>query len=148
MRKKNIENLKTEKEGLIVLNQLVENLIIPTKEQIIFLYKLLNIDYKKYYKSIDAIALRVKTFDSIRTKDDFFLLEVKTTKAKNVKKLPYGVFFGFTKNEEDLFKSHDNYRLCIVHTILKKHIYLTYKEYLSFIKNKRTQYQINFKSKN
>ena len=55
MRKKNIENLKTEKEGLIVLNQLVENLIIPTKEQIIFLYELLNIDYKKYYKSIDAM---------------------------------------------------------------------------------------------
>jgi hypothetical protein len=147
MREKNIENLRTEKEGLIVLSQLIDNLIIPTKEQIIFLYELLNIDYKKYFKSIDAIALKVKTFDLIKTKNDFFLLEVKTTKAKNVKTLPYGVFFGFTKNEEDLFKSHDNYRLCIVHTILKEHIFLTYKEYLALIKNKRTQYQINFKSK-
>ena len=110
MREKNIENLRTEKEGLIVLNQLIDNLIIPTKEQIIFLYELLNIDYKKYFKSIDAIALKVKTFDLIKTKNDFFLLEVKTTQAKHVKTLPYGVFFGFTKNEEDLFKSHDNYR--------------------------------------
>ena len=66
MREKNIENLRTEKEGLIVLNQLIDNLIIPTKEQIIFLYELLNIDYKKYFKSIDAIALKVKTFDLIQ----------------------------------------------------------------------------------
>ena len=58
MREKNIENLRTEKEGLIVLSQLIDNLIIPTKEQIIFLYELLNIDYKKYFKSIDAIITK------------------------------------------------------------------------------------------
>ena len=47
-----------------------------------------------------------------------------------------------------LFKTIDNYRLCIVHTGLKKHVLLTYKEYESLIQNKRVQYQINFKSKN
>ena len=64
-----------------------------------------------------------------------------------MKELPYGVFFGFTKNEEDLFKSINNYRLCIVHTILKEYILLDYDEYISLIQNKRIQYQINFKSR-
>ncbi|MBH49978.1 MAG: hypothetical protein CMG69_04405, partial [Candidatus Marinimicrobia bacterium] len=71
--------------------------------------------------------------------------EIKTTRSGSVTELPYGVFFGFTKNEEDLFKKINNYRLCIVHTILNKHILLTYKEYESLIQNKRVQYQINFK---
>ena len=57
------------------------------------------------------------------------------------------MFFGFTENEETLFKKLDNYKLCIFHTILKKHILLDYKEYESLIQNKRIQYQINFKSK-
>ena len=74
------------------------------------------------------------------------LCEVKTTKAKNVKTLPYGAFFGFTQNEEDLFKSKDNYRLCIVHTGLKEFYSMGYEEYLSLIQNKRVQYQINFRS--
>ena len=54
-------------------------------------------------------------------------LRVKTTKAKNVKTLPYGAFFGFTQNEEDLFKSKDNYRLCIVHTGLKEFYSMGYE---------------------
>ena len=65
-----------------------------------------------------------------------------------MKELPYGVFFGFTKNEEDLFRTVDNYRLCIVHTLLKKHVLLDYHEYESLIQNKKIQYQVNFKSKN
>ena len=145
MRDQNVKNLLTEKEGLIVLSQLLENLIVPTKDQKSFLYDLLKINYKKYSRSIDAVLLKVKSFELVKSKNDFFLLEVKTTKAKNIKKLPYGVFFGFTKNEEDLFKSYDNYRLCIVHTLLKKYVLLTYDEYLDLIQNKRIQYQINFK---
>ena len=78
----------------------------------------------------------------------FLLVEIKTTSSKTVKELPYNVFFGFTKNEEDLFRSVDNYRLCIVHTVLQEHILLKYDEYKSLIQNKRVQYQINFKSKN
>ena len=37
--------------------------------------------------------------------EDVTLVIIKTTKAKNAKELPYGAFFGITKNEEDLFKA-------------------------------------------
>ena len=147
LRKQNVQNLKTEKEGIIILRELVTDFIVPSKEQKVFLYNILDIDYKKYFNSIDGVILNVSSFEKVKTSKDFTLVEIKTTKSKNVKELPYGVFFGFTKNEEDLFKTIDNYRLCIVHTGLKKHILLTYKEYESLIQNKRIQYQINFKSK-
>ena len=40
-----------------------------------------------------------------------------------------------------------NYKLCIVHTLTKDFILLTFNEYESLIHNKRIQYQVNFKSK-
>ncbi len=148
LRSQNIKNLKTEKEGIIILRSLVNGFMVPDKDQRLYLYNILGIDYKKYSRSIDGVIIHVSSFDDISSKEDFTLVEIKTTSSNSVKELPYGVFFGFTKNEEDLFRTIDNYRLCIVHTKLKKHILLTYKEYESLIQNKRIQYQINFKSKN
>ena len=145
-RKENLSNLKTEKEGIIVLRELMDGFMVPTKEQRQFLYKLCGIDYRKYSRSVDGIQLLVSDFNKVRSEEDFLFIEVKTTKAKNVKTLPYGTFFGFTQNEEDLFKSKDNYRLCIVHTGLKEYYSMGYEEYLSLIQNKRVQYQINFRS--
>jgi len=145
-RKENISNLKTEKEGIIILRELMDGFMVPTKEERQFLYKLCGIDYRKYSRSVDGIQLLVSDFHKIKSEKDFLFIEVKTTKAKNVKTLPYGAFFGFTQNEEDLFKSKDNYRLCIVHTGLKEYYSLGYEEYLSLIQNKRVQYQINFRS--
>ena len=121
--------------------------MVPTKSQKLHLYNILDIDYRKYSRSIDGVVLHVSSFDDVSSKEDFTLVEIKTTASKSVKELPYGVFFGFTKNEEDLFKTIDNYRLCIVHTKLKKYIFLTFDEYKSLIQNKRIQYQITFKSK-
>ena len=148
VRLQNLKNLNTEKEGIVILRTLVDGFMVPDKEQRLYLYNILDIDYKKYSRSIDGVIIHVSSFDNISSKEDFTLVEIKTTNSSGVKELPYGVFFGFTKNEEDLFKTIDNYRLCIVHTSLKKHILLTYKEYESLIQNKRIQYQINFKSKN
>ena len=148
LRKQNIKNLNTEKEGIVILRTLVDGFMVPDKDQRLYLYNILDIDYKKYSRSIDGVILHVSSFDDVSSKEDFTLVEIKTTNSSSVKELPYGVFFGFTKNEEDLFKTIDNYRLCIVHTGLKKYILLTYKEYESLIQNKRIQYQINFKSKN
>ena len=147
MREQNFQNLKTEKEGIQILRVLEKGFDVPTIEQKKSLYKILDIDYKKYFNSIDGVILKVDSFEDVRSKNDFLLIEIKTTRSKTVKELPYGVFFGFTKNEEDLFKSIENYRLCIVHTLLNKHILLEYHEYESLIQNKRIQYQVNFKSK-
>ena len=147
MREQNYKNLKTEKEGIQILRNLVSGFTVPTIDEKKFLYNILDIDYKKYFNSIEGIILKVGSISKVKSKKDFLLVEIKTTRSKTVKELPYGVFFGFTKNEEDLFKTIDNYRLCIVHTLLQKHILLEYHEYESLIQNKRIQYQVNFKSK-
>ena len=147
MRKQNIKNLKTEKLGISLLRNLLKGFDVPDKEQLKKLYQLLDIDYIKYARSVDGILLNVKSLEEVNTKDDFYLIEIKTTSSKSVKELPYGVFFGFTENEENLFKTTDNYRLCIVHTVLEQYVLLDYDEYTSLIQNKRVQYQINFKSK-
>ena len=147
MREQNIKNLKTEKLGITLLRNLLNGFDVPNKLQLKKLYDILNIDYKKYSRSVDGVLLNVNSFEDVKSKEDFTLIEIKTTSSKSVKELPYGVFFGFTENEENLFKSIDNYRLCIVHKILKKYILLDYNEYTSLIQNKRVQYQINFKSK-
>ena len=145
-REANVSNLKTEKDGISILLEYMPGFMVPNKEERQFLYELCNIDFRKYSRSVDAIQLLTSDFKQIKSRKDFMFLEVKTTKAKNVKKLPYGVFFGFTQNEEDLFKSEENYRLCIVHTGLEEYCCLDYNEYLSMIRNKRIQYQINFRS--
>ena len=145
-RSENISNLKTEKDGITILRDLMDGFMVPTKEERLLLYNLCDIDFRKYSRSIDGIQLLVSDFNQVNSEKDFLFIEAKTTKAKNVKKLPYGAFFGFTQNEEDLFKSKENYRLCIVHTGLREYYSMGYEEYLTLIQNKRIQYQINFRS--
>ena len=99
LREQNIKNLKTEKEGIIILKSLLDTFIVPTTDQRKTLYEILNIDYKKYSRSVDGVVIHVDSFDKITNKRDFDLVEIKTTSSKSVKKLPYGVFFGITKNE-------------------------------------------------
>jgi len=146
-RERNLKNLKTEKEGIQILKEKISNFHIPNLEERKFIYKVLDIDYKKYSRSVDGIILNVPNIFDVNTAKDVTLVEIKTTKAKNAKELPYGAFFGITKNEEDLFKTKSNYRLCIVHSISKDYVLIKYDEYISLIQNKRIQYQVNFKTK-
>ena len=80
-----------------------------------------------------------------RHNEDFLFVEIKTTNSKSVTQLPYGVFFGFTENEEQLFKTLENYRLCFVHIGLDDYVLINYDEYMQLISNKRVQYQITLK---
>ena len=146
-RKRNIKNLKTEKNGILILKNKISNFLIPTTDERKYIYKILDIDYRKYSRSVDGIILKVKNLSDIKSENDLILVEIKTTQAKNITKLPYGAFFGITKNEEDLFKTRNNFRLCIVHSITEDYVLLDYKEYNSLIQNKRIQYQVNFISK-
>lgn len=146
-REQNIKNLKTEKEGIRILKKKITNFHIPTAEERKHIYNILDIEYKKYSRSVDGIILNVSSISDIKSETDVTLVEIKTTKAKNATNLPYGAFFGITQNEEDLFKDRNNYRLCIVHSNTEEHCLLTYDEYNSLIQNKRVQYQVNFKSK-
>ena len=146
-RTQNLSNLRTEKKGLDVLLESNSGFYIPDKEEKMKLYDLCEIDYKKYSRSVDCIQLMVESFGSIKDCNDFNFIEVKTTKDKKVTELPFGVFFGFTMNEETLFQRLSNYRLCIVHTGLKDYYTMDYDEYESLIKHKRVQYQINFRTK-
>ena len=145
-RKENLEKLKTEKDGIEILQEQVRGFMVPTVEEKRKLYALCDIEYRRFYKSIDAIVLLVKSLEQVKTSEDFLFVEVKTTKSRSVKQLPYGVFFGITENEEQLFKSQPNYRLCIVHAVLEEYCVITFSEYERLIQNKRIQYQVNFKS--
>ena len=145
-RKENLEKLKTEKDGIEILQEQVRGFMVPTVEEKRKLYALCDIEYRRFFKSIDGIVLLVRSIDKVKTYKDFLFVEVKTTKSKSVKQLPYGAFFGFTENEEELFKNQSNYRLCIVHTVLKEYCLITFSEYEQLIQNKRIQYQINVKS--
>jgi hypothetical protein len=146
-RKQNINNLQTEKKGIDILLEANNGFFVPHKNEKIFLYDLCGIDYTKYSRSVDCIQLKVRSFQKIKCPEDFFFIEVKTTRDKKVKQLPYGVFFGITENEEELFKRISNYRLCIVHTSIDQYYCMNYHEYSALIKTKRTQYQINFRPK-
>lgn len=146
-RERNITNLKTEKEGILILKKHISNFLTPTSEERKRIYKILDIDYRKYSRSVDGIILNVPNVDDIKNENDLTLVEIKTTKAKNITQLPYGAFFGITQNEEDLFKSRNNFRLCIVHSITEDYVLIDYDQYNSLIQNKRVQYQVNFKSK-
>lgn len=145
MRNQNLKNLRTEKDGIKLLRKNNRNFFVPTIEQRKFLYELSGIDYKKYSRSVDGVILKTTSFEKIKSTNDFLYVEIKTTKSKTVKKLPYGVFFGFTKNEEDLFKKLENYRLCFVHVDLDDYVLITYSEYLDLVQSKRVQYQITIK---
>ena len=145
MRNQNLKNLRTEKDGIKLLRKNNRNFFVPTIEQRKFLYELSGIDYKKYSRSVDGVILKTTSFEKIKSTNDFLYVEIKTTKSKTVKKLPYGVFFGFTKNEEDLFKKLENYRLCFVHVDLDDYVFITYSEYLDLVQSKRVQYQITIK---
>ena len=146
MRNQNLKNLRTEKDGIKLLRNKNKNFFVPTLEQRKFLYELSGIDYKKYSRSVDGVILKTTSFETIKSINDFLYVEIKTTKSKSVKKLPYGVFFGFTKNEEDLFKKLENYRLCFVHIDLDDYVLITYSEYLDLVQSKRVQYQITLKN--
>ena len=146
-RERNLQNLKTEKEGILVLKKLVPKFYVPNTEERKRLYEILDIDYSKYSRSVDGIIINTESFDQIKSSADVQLVEIKTTKAKNVTELPYGAFFGITKNEEDLFKARENFILFIVHTTYEKYILLNYSEYEKLIQNKRVQFQVNFKTK-
>ena len=146
-RERNLKNLKTEKEGIQILKEKISNFHIPNSEERKHIYKVLDIDYRKYSRSVDGIILNVPNVNDIKSENDLTLGEIKTTKAKNITKLPYGAFFGITQNEEDLFKARNNFRLCIVHSITEDYVLIDYDQYNLLIQNKRVQYQVNFKSK-
>lgn len=144
LRKQNLSNLSTEKDGISVLRLLRKDFYVPSIQERKLLYQKFDINHRVYSRSIDGILLNVDEINNIASLDDFYFVEIKTTRSRSVTKLPYGVFFGFTKNEEELFSRFSNYRLCLVHVNLNTYYLLDYKEYLTLIKNKRVQYQINF----
>ena len=148
MRPQNINNLKTEKAGIRLLRRKIDKFFVPSIEERKFLYNISGIDYKQYSRSIDGVILKASRIDEIKSPEDFLFVEIKTTNSKSVTQLPYGVFFGFTENEEQLFKTLENYRLCFVHIGLDDYVLINYDEYTRLIANKRVQYQISLKNQN
>ena len=125
-REQNIKNLKTEKDGIKLLRSLIKGFDVPSKEQLKIIYSILNINYKKYSRSVDGMILNVSSFEEIRTKEDFTLVEIKTTSSSSVKELPHIVKvtgFAFTPIEKFRPSKQVNELLKICgQTIVKYHI--------------------------
>ena len=75
-RERNIKNLKTEKEGILILKKKISNFLIPTSNERKYIYKILDIDYRKYSRSIDGIILNVPNVKDIKSENDLTLVEV------------------------------------------------------------------------
>ena len=71
MRDQNYKYLKTEKEFIQILRSLQPG-FTPSTEQKKNLYEILNIDYKKYFNSIDGIILNVNDFDDVKSSETFY----------------------------------------------------------------------------
>ena len=140
----NRSNLDSEGKGLNMLLQEDSRLRIPTAVQKKSLLSILN--YPNIYtRSFDLVRLNVDSFDLIKSRKDFVLIEVKVTSKKLVD-FPNGFFFGLTKNEESLLQELQGvFLLCLIsiHPESPKSIYLDYDALIARIKNKRIQYQIN-----
>jgi len=140
----NRSNLESEDKGLNMLLEEDARLIIPTLEEKKSLLSIL--DYPNIYtRSFDLVRLNVDSFESVKSRNDFVLIEVKVTSKKLVN-FPAGFFFGLTKNEESLLQGLEGtFLLCLIsiHPESRKSIYLDHGALTARIKNKRIQYQIN-----
>ena len=77
----NIKNLLSESEGLAYLREIDKDLILLS------LVNLPNI----YSRSFDLVKLKVNSFEDIKSRNDFILVEVKVTK-KYLINFPKGFF--------------------------------------------------------
>lgn len=140
----NQSNLESEDSGINMLLEEDSRLRIPTLAQKKSLLSIL--DFPNIYtRSFDLVRLNVDSFESVKSRKDFVLIEVKVTSKKLVD-FPSGFFFGLTKNEETLLQGLEGaFVLCLVsiHPESRKSIYLDHEALTERIKNKRIQYQIN-----
>jgi len=140
----NIKNLLSESEGLAYLREIDKDLILPSLEQKKTLLSLVNLP-NIYSRSFDLVKLKVNSFEDIKSRNDFILVEVKVTK-KYLINFPKGFFFGMTENEDNLLKQLDGiFIMCLVsvNNTKSSHLYLSHSALHELIKNKRIQYQIN-----
>lgn len=140
----NRTNLASEDKGLKMLLEEDLRLTIPTLAQKKSLLSILN--YPNIYtRSFDLVRLNVDSIESVKSRKDFVLIEVKVTSKKLVH-FPSGFFFGLTRNEELLLQGLEGaFLLCLVsiHPESAKFIYLDHEALKMRIRNKRIQYQIN-----
>lgn len=140
----NRSNLESENRGLNMLLEEDSRLMIPTLEEKKYLLSILD-QPNIYNRSFDLVRLNVDSFKSVKSRNDFVLIEVKVT-SKKLLDFPSGFFFGLTKNEESLLEGLEGtFLLCLIsiHPESRKSIYLDYEALKARIKNKRIQYQIN-----
>jgi hypothetical protein len=138
------KNQDTEDAGLLYLKKMEKGIHVPTKEQRQQILVHFGIS-KKFGQTFDAVRLKVKKFEDVKTALDFELIEVKVTQ-KELANFPKGFFFGMTENEEMLLKVFEpNFKLCLVSLFpgAEAHRMFTYSELEAAVRNKRIQYQIN-----
>ena len=103
MREQNIKNIKTEKDGIVLLKRKLDSFFVPTKDQKLKLYEIAGVDYKQFSKSIDGVISEKGDFADIKTIDDFQFIEIKTTRSATVKNCPTEYFLALQKTKRICF---------------------------------------------
>jgi hypothetical protein len=147
-----LSNNKTEKQAIDFLLSNNKNFLLPSKEGRKEVVKKLGLD-SMYSRTFDLILIDGHTNQEdvieITDTDQIVLVEIKST-MKFLPNLPYGFFFGATENEFNLaVKLQNNFKFCFVslHENSMGYKLLDLNELNAVIKNKRTQFQINLKTK-
>lgn len=147
-----LSNNKTEKQAIDFLLSVNPSFLLPSKEGRKEIVKKLGID-TSYSRTFDLIQIDGHTNQEniieITDSDEITLVEIKST-MKKLPNNPYGFFFGATENEFKLAaKLGKNFKFCFVSLNAEStnYVLLDLEELEPYIKNKRTQFQINLKSK-
>lgn len=147
-----LSNNHTEKQAIDYLLSVNKNFLLPDKNGRKAIISKLNID-TSFSRTFDLLLIEGHTNQEntieISDSDQIILIEIKST-MKKLPNNPYGFFFGATENEFNLAqKLGENFKFCFVslHPESMSYKLLDLEELTPYIKNKRTQFQINLKTK-
>ena len=93
------------------------------------------------FKSVDGIVLFVRSIEHVKSSRTP-ICRGENHKVEECEGTALRRLLHFTENEEQLFKSQSNYRLCIVHAMLEKYCLITFSEYEQLIQNKLVSDQL------
>ncbi len=147
-----LSNNRTEKQAIDYLLSVNKNFLLPDKNGRKAIVTKLNIE-TSFSRTFDLILIEGHTNQEntieISDSDQIILIEIKST-MKKLPNNPYGFFFGATENEFNLAQQlGKNFKFCFVSLNPESMGYklLDLEELTPYIKNKRTQFQINLKTK-
>lgn len=139
------KNIHTESEGIVYLLESDTHFFDISSQDRKMILERFSLP-KNFSRSFDLVWSPTKRKVLDLAKDEYILVELKTTK-KYLPNFPKGFFFGATENEFELAKrlgSKYKFAFVSLHSESNKYEIVTLSELNKLVTRKRIQYQINF----